>query len=87
LLAKGTDAGLKNDVQALKIRCNTLEKTVENLQSACNTLEKTVENLQSTCNTYQGYIEAIRQQMISIQRDRGTLDLSYQGEEFELMQS
>jgi predicted nucleic acid-binding Zn-ribbon protein len=80
LLAKGTYArdditlveGLENEVQALKSRCNTLEKTVKDLQSICDTNQR--------------YIETFRQQIIGIQRDLGTLDSSYQGEEFEVMQ-
>lgn len=81
MLAKGTGAGdnitlvngLKNEVRDLKIRCNTLEKTVEDLKSICN--------------THQRSLETFRQEIISVHGDRGTLDLSYQGEEFEVMQS
>jgi hypothetical protein len=62
---------LKNEVAALKLRCNALEKTVEGLQSICN--------------THQRYIETLRKEIISIHKDRGTLDLNYQGEEFEAM--
>jgi hypothetical protein len=61
---------LKNEVEALKLRCNTLEKTVDGLQSRCNTHEK--------------YIEAIRKEIVKINKDQGTLDLNYQGEEFEV---
>ena len=77
LLAKGTDdditsvEGLKNEVQAMKSRCDMLEKTVKDLQSICDTHERT--------------LEALRQHIVNLQRDQGTLDLSYQGEEFEMM--
>jgi archaellum component FlaC len=77
LLAKGTDGdmtpveGLKNEVQALKSRCDILEKTVNNLKSICD--------------THQGIIETFRQQIVNLHGHQGTLDLSYQGEEFESM--
>ena len=62
---------LKNDVQALKSRCNILEKTVKDLQSICN--------------THQNTLETFRQEIINLHRCKGTLDLSYQGEGFEVM--
>jgi hypothetical protein len=61
--------GLKNEVNALKIKCDMLEKTVSNLQSVCGTHQKT--------------LEAFRQQIINLHVNQGTLDLSYQGELFE----
>jgi archaellum component FlaC len=79
LLTKGIDddialvKGLKDEVQALKSRCNMLEKNVKNLLSICNTYGQSVE-------TYQ-------MKAINHLRQQGTLDLSYQGEpgeEFEL---
>lgn len=81
LLAKGTDArdiitlvnDLKNEVQTLKMRCNTLEKAVEDLQSICD--------------THQTSLESFRQEIVKMQYNQGTLDLSYEGEELELMQS
>jgi hypothetical protein len=63
----------KNDAEALKIRCSALEKTVKKLESVCNTHER--------------LLEAYRQEIINIRKDQGALDLSYQGEEFELMGS
>ena len=80
--AKGTDArddditvvkGLKNEVQALNHRCNMLEKTVKDLQSICD--------------THQRYLESFRKEIVNIHNVRGELDLSYQGEEFEVMRS
>jgi hypothetical protein len=64
--------GLKNEVQALKKRCNTLDKAVRDLQSICETHERS--------------LEAFRQHIINIQGRQGKLDLSYQGEDFELME-
>ena len=63
--------GLKNEVQALKGRCNMLEKTVKDLQSMCDTHQRT--------------LETFRQHIVNLHRHQGTLDLSYQGEEFEAM--
>ena len=64
--------GIKTEVQALKSRCDSLEKIVRDLQSICDTHERTLE-------TYQQHI-------ISLEKSQGTLNLSYQGEEFEVMQ-
>jgi len=63
--------GLKNEVQALKSRCDILEKTVKDLQSICDMHQQT--------------LETFWQNIIDLYRHQGTLDLSYQGEEFEVM--
>ena len=63
--------GLKNEVQALKSRCDILEKTVKDLQSICDTHQQT--------------LETFRQNIIDLYRHQGMLNLSYQGEEFEVM--
>jgi len=63
--------GLKNEVQALKSRCDILKKTVKDLQSICDMHQRT--------------LETFRQNIIDLYRHQGTLDLSYQGEEFEVM--
>jgi hypothetical protein len=61
--------GLKNDVQAMKSRCDILEKTVKDLQSICD--------------THRGILETFRQHIVNTQWRQGTLDMSYQGEAFE----
>jgi hypothetical protein len=77
LLAKGADddttlvEGLKNEVQALKGRCNMLEKSLKDLQSICDTHQRT--------------LETFWQHIVNLHRHQGTLDLSYQGEDFEAM--
>jgi uncharacterized protein YlxW (UPF0749 family) len=77
LPAKGPDDGtilvndLKNEIQALKSRCNKLETTVKNMESKYNTHQRTLETL--------------RQHIVSLHSHLGTLDLSYQGEELEVM--
>jgi hypothetical protein len=78
-LVEGTDA--KNDTTPVK----SLENEVRGLKARCNMLEKTVRDLQSICNTHHNYIEAFRKEIISIQSHQGTLNLSYQGENFEVM--
>lgn len=75
LLAKYTYHGitlvedLKNEVQALKIGYSVLEKAVRDLQSICETHEKS--------------LEAFRQHIVKLYGSQ--LDLSYEGEGFELM--
>lgn len=64
--------GLKIDVEALKSRCDALEKTVKDLQSICDTHERT--------------LETFRRHIVDTNVRKGRLDLSYQGEEFEIMQ-
>jgi hypothetical protein len=77
LLTTGTDdditlvEGLENEVQALKNRCDILEKTVKDLQSRCDTHERT--------------LETFWQHIVDFHRHQGTLDLIYQGEEFEVI--
>jgi hypothetical protein len=63
--------GLKDEVQALKSRCSMLEKNVKDLQSVCDTHQRT--------------LEMVRQHIVNLHRHQGTLDMSYQGEEFEVM--
>jgi hypothetical protein len=65
--------GLKNAVQALKSRCDMLEKTVRDLQY--------------TCETHQKSLETFRQHIVNLHAQRGTLDLSYEGEVFEATMS
>jgi archaellum component FlaC len=62
--------GLKNEVQALKSRCNKLKKSVKDLQSICDMHRRSLE-------TYQMHV-------VHLEDYQGTLDLSYQGEELEL---
>jgi archaellum component FlaC len=64
--------GLKNEVHAMKSRCDTLEKTVKQLESICDTQQRT--------------LETFRQHIINIQEHLGILDLGYEGEAFEVMQ-
>jgi hypothetical protein len=61
--------GLKNEVQALKIGYNVLEKAVRDLQSICETHERS--------------LEAFRQHIVKLYGRQ--LDSSYEGEGFELM--
>ena len=63
--------GLKNEVEALKARCDALEKTVVVLKSICD--------------THQNTLETWRQRILISQRNQGTLDSSYNREEYELM--
>ena len=84
LLAKGADdttqvEGLKNEVQALKGRCDMLEKAV-------NDLKKTVQVLKSRNGTHQKLLEALRQHTVNFEWQEGTLDQAYEGEEYELME-
>jgi len=64
--------GLKDEVQALKLRCDVLEMAVRDMQSMCD--------------THQGSLETFRQHVVKLEKQLGMLDLAYQGEQFELMQ-
>jgi hypothetical protein len=70
-LANTLVEGLEIEIQALKRRCNILEKTAKDLQSICDTHQRTPETF--------------RQQIVNLNSFRGTLDLGYQGEDFEAM--
>jgi chromosome segregation ATPase len=77
LLATGTGSdialveGLKNELQAVKTRCDMLEKTVNDLQILTQTHERT--------------LETFRQHIIDIQAHQRTLNTSYGGEVFEVV--
>ena len=63
---------LKNEIQALKSRCNVFERTVEDLQCRLETHKK--------------FIEGYREEIVRIQADQGTLNVTYEGEHLELME-
>ena len=75
-LAKGADGDLtlvedlKNEVQALKGRCDMLEKTAKDLQSICN--------------MHQSTLETWRKHIVDIQNRLGVFDSSYRGVQFEV---
>jgi hypothetical protein len=48
-------------------------------------LEKSVKDLQSICDTHQRTLETFRKHIVDLHMHQGTLDLSYEGEEFEAM--
>ena len=54
--------------------------------SRCEGLKRTINDLKSICNTHERTLETFRQEILNLQMRTGTLDLSYQGEEFEVMQ-
>ena len=41
--------------------------------------------MQSMCDTHQSSLESFRQHIVKLEKQGGTLDLAYQGEQFELM--
>jgi hypothetical protein len=64
-----------------------LKNEIDALKSRCNKLEKTVKDMEYNYNTHERYLETFRKEIITLHSDRGTLDLSYPGGEFELMES
>jgi hypothetical protein len=62
--------GLKDEVQALKSRCNALKKNVKTLLSICNMHRWSLDSFQ---------VEIVRYGI-----KQGTLDLSYEGDRLEL---
>jgi len=79
LLAKGTSDDITLRYEALKATCDELKNTVNELQNS-------VKVLQSMCKTHEKSLEMLRMETADFQRDQGSLDLSYQGEQFELME-
>ena len=79
LLAKGTGDDISLRYEALKATCDELKDTIIELQ-------KSVEILQSTSQTHERTLEMLRKKTAGLQRDQSSLDLRYQGEEFELME-
>jgi hypothetical protein len=62
--------GLKDEVQALKSRCDALEKNVKTLLSICDMHRRSLDSFQ---------VEIVRYGI-----EQGTLDLSYKGDRLEL---
>jgi len=56
---------------------------VQVLKTRYDMLEKTTKDLQSICDTYQRTLETLWQQIVTLHRQQGTLNLSYLGEQFE----
>jgi hypothetical protein len=79
VLSKGTD----DDVALVKV----LQDEVQALKSRCNILEKTVKDLQSICDTHERSLDSFRKAIVRHLGSRGTLDLNLQGEELEVMTS
>ena len=79
LLSKGTGDNITLRYEALKATCDKLKDTVIELQ-------KSVKILQSTCETHERTLEMLRKQIAGFQLDQNSLDLRYQGEQFELME-
>ena len=77
MLTKGTYDNI-TEVECLK-------NAVQALKSRCNMLEKTVRDLQSIYEMHQKSLETFWQHIINLHAYQGMLDLNYQGEEFEVM--
>jgi len=79
LPAKGTGDDITLRYEALKATCDKLKNTVDELQNS-------VKDLQSMCKTHENSLEMLRKETAGFRRDQGSLDLSYRGEQFELME-
>ena len=77
LLAKDTGDDITLRYETLKATCDELKNTVNELQNS-------VKVLQSMCKTHENSLEMLWRETAGFQRDQGSLDLSYQGEQFEL---
>jgi hypothetical protein len=62
----------KNEFDALKTKCDTLEKAVKVLQTICEAHGRTLESW--------------RRHILINQQNQGDVDPTWNGEEFELMQ-
>ena len=62
--------GLKDEMQALKSRCDGLEKNVKTLLSICN--------------MHGWSLDSFRVEIVRYGIEQGTLDLSYEGDRLEL---
>jgi hypothetical protein len=49
-------------------------------------LERTISQLVSKCNTHERCLESYRQHLVKTQAHQGTLDTSYLGENFDLIE-
>jgi SMC interacting uncharacterized protein involved in chromosome segregation len=68
----GIVKGLKEEVGALKSRCDDHEKVIKELQSRCE--------------THENAIEMLRQEIVSLHDNRKTLNTMYRGENYDLIQ-
>jgi len=79
LLAKGIGDDITLKYEALKGTCDKLKNTV-------NKLQKSVKVLQSICEMHEKTLEMLQKQTAGFQWGQNSLDLRYQGEQFELME-
>ena len=63
--------GLKNEIQALR--------------SKCDALDRTIQDLKSKHSTHEWHLERHRQEIIGLKDAQGTLDTNFRGESFDLV--
>jgi uncharacterized protein YlxP (DUF503 family) len=63
-----------------------LKRNVQALKNKCDTLERTIQDLQSRFNMHESALEGYRMQVVGILNVHGALDTSYEGEKFDLIQ-
>jgi hypothetical protein len=63
-----------------------LKRNVQALKNKCDTLERTVQDLQSRFNMHESALEGYRMQVVNFLNVHGALDTSYGGEKFDLIQ-
>jgi predicted nucleic acid-binding Zn-ribbon protein len=63
-----------------------LKKEVQTLKSRCDAHERTIEDLQSRCDTHQNALEMLRQEIVGLHDHQETLNTTYRGKNYDLMQ-
>jgi hypothetical protein len=56
------------------------------MKSRYNMLKKAVKDLQSICETHERVLETFQKHIVGVQWQKGELNLTCEGEKFEVMQ-
>lgn len=62
-----------------------LRKVIQALKRRCDRLERTIGDLVLRCNTHERLLNEYRLEIVGYKDHKGTLNTDYQGEKFDLM--
>jgi hypothetical protein len=61
-----------------------LKEEVQALKSRCDEHEKTIEDLKSRCDTHENVLERLRQEIVGLRDIQKSLNTMYQGKNYDL---
>lgn len=75
----------EKDDNAINTIIEDLREDIWALRSKCDGLERDIQALKLRCNTHERVLEVYREEIVSFKDGQGTLDTMYRGEKFELI--